>query len=200
MILKVLIPLLGILFVTPLSAKERNHKMDILLIAVGEVEPKVIETLKYDLSRVFKRKVLIGRGMARPEDAFNRKRNQYLSTAILKAIMERKEYSIYEKVLGIIDLDLYVPRLNFVFGEASKRVAIISLTRLRSEFYDLPQDQALFRKRVLTEAVHELGHTYELGHCGNSHCVMFFSNSLIDTDMKGPAFCPKCKSRFPVEQ
>jgi len=174
--------------------------MDILLVPIGEVEPKVIETLKYDLSRVFKRKVLIGRGMPRPEDAFNKKRNQYLSTAILKAIMERKEYSIYEKVLGIIDLDLYVPRLNFVFGEASRSVAIISLTRLRSKFYNLPEDQALFRKRILTEAVHELGHTYGLGHCGNSHCVMFFSNSLIDTDMKGPDFCPKCKGRLSTEE
>jgi archaemetzincin len=171
--------------------------MDILLVAVGEVDPKVIDTLKFDLIRAFKKRVLIGRRMPQSNDAFNQKRNQYLSTALLKTMMEKKEYMAYEKILGIIDFDLYVPKLNFVFGEARQRVAIISLTRLRHEFYNLPKDQGLFRRRVLTEAVHELGHTYGLKHCGNPHCVMFFSNSLIDTDMKGPAFCQRCKSKFP---
>ena len=171
--------------------------MDILLVAVGEVDPKVIDTLKFDLTRVFKKKVLMGKEMPRPDDAFNKKRNQCLSTAILKAMMEKKEYAIHEKILGITDDDLYVPKLTFVFGEASQRVAIISLTRLRDEFYNLPKDRSLFRKRVLTEAVHELGHTYGVRHCGNPHCAMFFSKSLIDTDMKGPAFCQICKSKLP---
>jgi archaemetzincin len=151
--------------------------------------------LKYDLNKAFGKQILVGKGMPRPDYAFNKKRNQYLSTAILKAMMEKKEYGIYEKILGIIDYDLYVPKLNFVFGEAGQRVAIISLTRLRNEFYNLPKDQTLFRKRVLTEGVHELGHTYGLVHCRNPHCVMFFSNSLIDTDVKGPDFCQKCKPR-----
>jgi len=169
--------------------------MEILLIAIGEVEIKVIEMLKYDLNKAFGKQVLVGKGMPRTDYAFNKKRNQYLSTAILKAMMEKKEYAVYEKILGIIDYDLYVPKLNFVFGEAGQRVAIISLTRLRNEFYNLPKDQTLFRKRVLTEGVHELGHTYGLVHCRNPHCVMFFSNSLIDTDVKGPDFCQKCKPR-----
>jgi archaemetzincin len=172
--------------------------MEILLAAVGEVDPKVMDTLKFDLIRVLKKRVLIGRGMPRPDYAFNRKRNQYLSSAILKAMMEKREYAIYEKILGVIDQDLYVPKLNFVFGEASQRVAIISLTRLRHEFYNLPEDKALLRKRVLTEAVHELGHTYGLGHCENPHCVMFFSNSLIDTDIKGPDFCERCKRKLSI--
>jgi archaemetzincin len=171
--------------------------MDILLVPIGEVDHKVVETLKYDLSKVLKKKVSISKEIPRPDDAFNRKRGQYLSTAILKVLMGKKAYGVYEKILGIIDHDLYVPKLNFVFGEASRRTAIISLTRLRNEFYSLPKDQGLFRRRTLTEAVHELGHTYGLKHCGNPHCVMFFSNSLIDTDAKGPDFCPRCKSKLP---
>jgi archaemetzincin len=174
--------------------------MSILLIAVGQVEIKVIETLRYDLSKVFGKQVRVGKEMHRPDDAFNKKRNQYSSTAILKAMMEKKAYAVHEKILGITDDDLYVPRLTFVFGEASRRVAIISLTRLRNEFYKLPKDQRLFRERILTEAVHELGHTYGLKHCANPHCVMFFSNSLIDTDTKGPAFCQICRTRLPDEE
>ena len=174
--------------------------MDILLVPIGEVDHKVVETLKYDLSKVLKKKVSISKGIPQPDYAFNKKRSQYLSTVVLKMMIEKKAYAVYEKMLGIIDNDLYVPQLNFVFGEASRRVAVISLTRLRDEFYNLPRDQILFRKRILTEAVHELGHTYGLKHCGNPHCVMFFSNSLIDTDRKGPAFCQRCKSKLPDER
>ncbi len=170
--------------------------MGIVLVAVGDVDPKVIQILKEELNKVFGKQVSVGKGMPEPYYAFNKKRNQYLSTMILNALMSEKEYTTFEKVLGIVDHDLYVPELNFVFGEASQKVAVISLTRLRQEFYNLPQDQSLFYKRALTEAVHELGHTYGLGHCENSKCVMFFSNSLIDTDKKGFEFCSKCKNNL----
>ena len=170
--------------------------MGIVLVAVGEIDKNVMGWLKNDLAKVFNREVQIGKRMPEPDHAFNKKRKQYLSTAILKAILKQKEYAPYEKNLGIVDHDLYVPELNFVFGEASRKVAVISLTRLRQTFYHLPEDQNLFHQRALTEAVHELGHTYELGHCKNPRCVMFFSNSLMDTDRKGSEFCQKCKSHL----
>jgi len=171
--------------------------MSILLVPVGGIDQQVIEKLRGDLSKIFNKQVGIGQGMPHPDYAYNKKRNQYLSTAILKTFMEQKEYMAYGKVLGIVDQDLYVIELNFVFGEAGQKAAVISLTRLRQEFYRLPQDWNLFYKRALTEAVHELGHTYGLGHCKNYHCVMFFSNSLMDTDRKGPEFCSECKIKLP---
>jgi archaemetzincin len=188
---------LGFFFLlsNPSSSEERIHKMSILLVPVGEIDKKVMERLQGDLGKTFNKQTEVGQGMPHPEYAYNKKRNQYLSTVILKTLMEEKEYMAYGKLLGIVDQDLYVPELNFVFGEAGQKVAVISLTRLRQEFYRLPQDQTLFYKRALTEAVHELGHTYGLGHCGNPRCVMFFSNSLIDTDRKGPEFCPECKTK-----
>ena len=188
--------LLPLLFLTEVSAEERIHKMGIVLVPVGEVDGKVLEGLTDDLHRTFGRKISIGKGMPQPDDAYNKKRNQYLSTAILKTLMAEKDYRAYEKVLGVVDQDLYVPDLNFVFGEAGRKVAVISLTRLRQEFYHLPQDQNLFYQRVLTEAVHELSHTYGLGHCPNPRCVMFFSNSLTDTDRKGSTFCQECKRKL----
>jgi len=172
--------------------------MSILLVPVGEIDKKVIERLQVDLVKIFNKQVEAGQGMPHPDYAYNKKRNQYLSTAILKTLKEQKKYMAYGKVLGIVDQDLYVPELNFVFGEASQKAAVISITRLRQEFYHLPQDQSLFHKRGLTEAVHELGHTHGLGHCRNPRCVMFFSNTLMDTDRKGSEFCPECKSKLPT--
>jgi len=184
----------SIFSVTELLAME--GRKDIILVPVGQVNEEVFEKLRDHLGRVFDRKVFVGRGMPEPQYAFNKKRNQYFSSPILHALQEQKGYMASERVLGVVDHDLYVPELNFVFGEASRRVAVISITRLRQEFYGLPQDSSLFYKRVLTEAVHELGHTYGLGHCRNPRCVMFFSNSLTDTDRKGWEFCTRCKNRL----
>jgi archaemetzincin len=179
-------------------AKERREGMGIVLVAVGKINQEVMEWLKKELNKVFNKRVSIGDGMNEPDYAFNKERKQYLSTAILTAILEHKGYTLYEKILGIVDHDLYVPQLNFVFGEASGRAAVISFTRLRQSFYKLSEDQELFHRRILTEAVHELGHTFGLGHCGNPRCVMFFSNSLMDTDRKGSEFCQKCRSHLPL--
>jgi archaemetzincin len=194
--LAVFILALSLLFNAEAFAKERNKEMGILLVAVGEIDSRVMDWLKNDLTKVFNKQVFIGKGMPEPDYAYHKKRNQYFSTVILNAIIEQKEYASYEKILGIVDHDLFVPELNFVFGQASPKAAVISLTRLRQTFYHLPEDQNLFRQRVLTEAMHELGHTFGLEHCGNPHCVMFFSNSLSDTDRKGSEFCPSCKNRL----
>ena len=103
-----------------------------------------------------------------------------------------------ERVVGITDVDLYVPRLNFVFGEADivSGTAIVSLCRLRQEYYGLAPDEALFLERATKEIVHEMGHTFGLGHCPNNKCVMHFSNSLADTDLKEAHFCNKCRPKI----
>ena len=170
--------------------------MSIAFVAIGDVDRKVIAVLRNDLGKVFNRQTLIGKPMPNPDYAFNKKRSQYLSTAILNAITGQPDAAAYEKILGIVDHDLYVPRLNFVFGEAGSKAAVISLTRLRQEFYHLPENRPLFRQRVFTEAVHELGHTFGLRHCENPRCAMFFSKSLSDTDRKGPVICISCKSKL----
>ena len=72
-------------------------------------------------------------------------------------------------------------------------LAVISLARLYPEFYGQPRDPGLFKARAVKEAVHELGHLLGLGHCPDPACVMAFSNSLADTDRKGPGFCAPCR-------
>ena len=169
--------------------------MGIVLITVGRIDRQVMERLRDDLSTALNREVSLGKEMPEPDYALNAKRNQYLSTTIVRRMLKETTYAEYEKILGVVDHDLYVPELNFVFGEAGRKAAVISLTRLRQEFYGMPEDKHLFYRRALTEAVHELGHTYGLSHCSNPGCVMFFSNSLPDTDRKGFDFCQSCRGR-----
>jgi archaemetzincin len=169
----------------------------IVLVPVGKVDGRILEGLQESIGNIFEKEVYMGQPLHSPDYAYNGRRKQYFSSAILLKLGE-VERGVGDRVLGVADLDLYVPSLNFVFGEADleKRVAIVSLCRLSQEFYGLSEDIDRFKERVLKEAVHELGHTYGLGHCSNPLCVMHFSNSLLDTDIKKASLCPQCEKRL----
>lgn len=173
--------------------------MDLIsIVTIGDVEGKVLDYLCTALEGVFGEGCRIGPSLPVPKSAFNRKRAQYSAEAILGQIHAEEG----ERILGVVDLDLYVPSLNFVFGLADpyRKRALIALPRLRQSFYGMPEDYTLFLERALKEAVHELGHTYGLGHCPNRRCVMAFSNSISDTDHKGWNFCPSCLSILKVRK
>jgi archaemetzincin len=126
-----------------------------------------------------------------PPDAYDPARNQYLARVIVDALARHRRPG-WARLLGVVDEDLYAPGLNFVFGEADSRrgVAVFSLARLRdSAPHGADETADRFRQRAATEAVHELGHTYGLSHCRDPHCVMWFSNTLAETDRKGTRFC-----------
>ncbi|SNQ60426.1 hypothetical protein [Candidatus Methanoperedens nitratireducens] len=103
---------------------------------------------------------------------------------------------IYIQPVDEVDVDLFVPGLNFVFGLASGNNAVISLVRLRPEYYRERKNEYLFRERSLKEAIHEPGHTFGLHHCPDIRCIMHFSNRLEDTDIKGPGFCKACSNKI----
>ena len=169
----------------------------IILRPLTMIDNHILEILKQSLGQSFSRPVEIKTQISNLDFAYDPSRKQYLSPRLLSAL---RSFSMEpgNRCLGIVDLDLYSPGLNFVFGEAdiSAEVAVISVYRLRQERYGLPQDEGLFQDRVIKEAVHELGHTYHLGHCDDIRCVMHFSNSLADTDIKGAGFCQKCQQRL----
>jgi len=169
----------------------------IILRPLAQIDSHILEILKQSLTQTFNCPVEIQALTLSLEYAYEPKRRQYLAPQLLATL---RSFSMEpgDRCLGIVDVDLYSPGLNFIFGEAdiSSGVAIISLYRLRQECYGLPQDQGLFQDRAIKEAVHELGHTYHLGHCRDVKCVMHFSNSLADTDIKGASFCSKCQQKL----
>lgn len=128
-----------------------------------------------------------------PEGSYEPGRNQHVSTRILRAILEEVPGDA-AKVLGIIDRDLCILILTFVFGEAQLGGvgAVVSLARLRQEFYGLDPDEPLFLERLHKECLHELGHAYGLIHCQHPECVMRLSNTVHDVDMKGRTMCKAC--------
>jgi archaemetzincin len=167
----------------------------ITLKPLGKIADEIMDELKGRVGGIFHCPVKIEAGLSDLAQAYNPQRKQYFSSKLLASL---KKAEREERVVGIADVDLYVPRLNFVFGEADilSGTAIVSLYRLRQEYYGLAPDEALFMERATKEIVHELGHTFGLGHCPNNKCVMHFSNSLADTDFKEANFCSSCRPKI----
>lgn len=170
--------------------------MKVRVLSIGQVDPDCMGFIEDGLREVIPEAEVeaLDLVMPVPQETYNPSRRQYYSTQILTKMKGFADIGESQHALGVTEVDLYVPQLNFVFGEAelAGRVAIISLFRLRSEFYGDKSNSQLFHERALKEAVHELGHTLGLGHCENPLCVMFFSNSIVDTDRKMARFCDDC--------
>jgi archaemetzincin len=167
--------------------------LTIRLISVGSLPPAMLGFLQEGLRRELGADVRMGENLPLPESCPEGLR-QYRGEPFLAALAAARRPGD-ELILGVTNVDLRVPGLNFVFGLADpgSRSAIISLARLYPEYYGQPRDPGLFKARALKEAVHELGHLLGLGHCPDPACVMFFSNTLADTDRKGPGFCRRCR-------
>jgi archaemetzincin len=120
-------------------------------------------------------------------------RMQYHSSQLLLGL-KRFMKSQNGKILGITSLDLFIPILTYVFGEAELNgtAAIVSDHRLDPQFYGLPQDTDLLRKRLVKESIHELGHTLGLQHCTNYECALNVSTYVEEIDLKCDCFCSEC--------
>ena len=163
--------------------------MKIIVQPIGHIDKGIIEFLVQQLSSIWDAGQ--SSSMEIPKNAYDSDRRQFDGNVLLQELPE-----IGDITLGVIDEDTYVNGLNFIFGLAGANKAIISLYRLRPEFYRSPEDEDLFKLRALKESIHELGHVFGLKHCQNRRCIMHFSNSISDTDYKDWRYCGSCASSF----
>lgn len=163
------------------------------LIAVGDgVRLALLDRLSAELARIFGVSCHVRRDVVDPALAFDPSRRQYHSTAILQMLTSRVDGG---RLLGVTASDLFVPILTYVFGEAQLEgdCALVSLHRLREEFYGLAPDESRLAQRLVKEAVHELGHTFGLRHCADWRCAMASTHSVERLDLKEAALCPACR-------
>jgi len=164
------------------------------VVALG-VEPpdfRLLEPLAASLARTFRVPGEVGREWIDVGFSYNAQRGQYWSTAILERLASMTDGTF--RLLGVTPVDLFVPVLTFVFGEAQLTgvCAVVSYARLNEEVYGLPAHPELVAERLLKEAVHELGHTFGLRHCDDWRCVMASSHSVERLDTKTAEFCTRC--------
>jgi archaemetzincin len=165
----------------------------IYLLPIGSLEDEVLILLEQRLRQVLEWDIRRAAPLPMPMTAFNAARKQYEALHVMRAVAEVIPADA-TRVLGIMEEDLSIPMLTFVFGQAqlNGRVALMSLARLRQEFYRLPANKELMFTRVIKEALHELGHTFGLVHCPALTCVMTLANDIMHVDGKKSEFCGGC--------
>ncbi len=165
----------------------------IRLVAAGTAPLHLMDRLAAFLARTFRVSCRVSETVLDVSFAYHQERKQYYSTAILErlALQAGEPEAV---VLGLTDLDLYVPVLTFVYGEAQLGgpAALVSLHRLHERYYGLPANQELLFERLKKEALHELGHTRWLRHCEDWQCAMASSYSVEMLDLKRASYCIEC--------
>jgi archaemetzincin len=130
--------------------------------------------------------------------AYEPERGQYGSVPML-GMLARNAPPDARKLLAVTERDLFIPVLTFVFGHAllAGRVGVVSLARLRQEFYGLAPDREVLAVRAVKEALHETGHMFGLVHCTDRNCAMSLATNVRQIDGKQADFCVKCAARLP---
>ena len=158
----------------------------------GGVPLSMLDDLSSNLAALLRVTCRVESPRLETDYAFDLARGQYHSTAILQRLV--RQPSRGESLLAVTSGDLFVPVLTYVFGESQVggAAAVVSIHRLREEFYGLPSNAGLLRQRLLKEAMHELGHVWGLRHCDDWRCVMATTHSAELIDVKEAGFCREC--------
>ena len=173
------------------NSGSRSVDASIRIVGIGTEPPDydLLDGLAADLARTFKVACHVEDEWLNAQFTFDTQRDQYYATALLQRLSELGRWP-GSRILGVCSVDLFVPVLTFVFGEAQieGHCAVVSYYRLPE-----PDRPELLRVRLVKEAIHELGHTFGLRHCHDWNCVMSSSHAVERLDIKSAAFCPGCK-------
>jgi archaemetzincin len=168
------------------------HKL-LLLVSVGSPPPVLLRELEEPLATQLGLASVVSRTvMSQPTYAFNKDRGQYHCNAIMRRLAPLMEAG-QTMVLGVTDVDLFVPDSPYVLGEADREshTAVLSLARLRPG-----GEGEVLRRRLQVEAVHQAGHLLGLSYCEDPRCVMFFAQSPQDCDRKQLTLCNNCRNEL----
>jgi len=164
------------------------------LLPVGNVERATLLELCAAIPRCLPIECQVLPTQLDPEPSYHAERQQYHSSEILQRMQSLKRPTDW-RLLGVAAVDLYIPILQYVFGEAQigGPCALVSLHRLRQEFYGLEPDSGLLSERLLKESIHEIGHTLDLRHCQDYRCVMASAHAVEWIDLRERNLCPRCR-------
>lgn len=172
-----------------------SQKKPVGVVPLGEVPEIALKVIAAHISGYFNLSVQILPPLEYPEYALDERRFQYNAGIILKAF-ESMSFKDYDKVIGVLNQDLFVPIFTHVFGEAIQggKFALVSLFRLGNNPDGSPAPSSLIFERAAKVALHELGHLFNLLHCQEKRCLMNFSGGTQDLDEAPIYLCRYCST------
>ncbi|MFP3869502.1 MAG: archaemetzincin family Zn-dependent metalloprotease [Syntrophobacteria bacterium] len=176
---------------------DTDPRPGVIICPLGLVDGSILLHLGSRIQQCCQVRCSVGESLENPAYAFDREREQHCCKRILRRL-DHYDSPQFRRVLAVTEADLFIPILRYVFGAAQMggRCAVVSMHRLRPQYYGDKDDQRLFLDRLVKTALHELGHSLGLTHCQRRTCVMYSSSRIQDTDAKMADFCPTCRELF----
>ena len=170
-----------------------HDQHSILISPVGELSTELMEALAAEIERVFGCATETGTVLEDLSFALDQNRQQYHSTLILDQLAANTPHHCL-KTIAIAQVDLFIPILTHVYGEAQLggTASIVSTFRLNESRAGL-NIAPRYIERIVKEAIHELGHTFNLRHCPEHTCIMHYCRNEEDVDRKSDELCRYCK-------
>lgn len=173
------------------------EKDKIILITYGHFDANFLREIAEEVTKEFHYPVSIFNNHLDLAPFYDESRRQYDGNRLLKEV-DAAEFPDSIKKIGLFRVDLFIPILTYIFGQALYRgnSGIVSLYRLRNEQYGMKPDQKLLSSRFKKVIIHELGHAFGLIHCHVPNCVMRSSTYVEDIDQKQQHVCIKCRGEL----
>ena len=164
----------------------------IAIVPIGSFDLDLIESIIGEIERIFGYPCEIAPLLNDLSFALDHNRKQYHSTPILDKLAGKLPPGVL-KILALCHVDLFIPILTYVYGEAQigGQACILSTYRLNEGNPHLNLREP-YRGRIVKEAVHELGHTFSLRHCKDPTCLMHYCRDESDVDRKTDELCRYC--------
>jgi len=173
----------------------------IILITCGHFDKSITTSIVNDIQQLFHYPVVVRECSFDLANFYDAGRRQYNANQVMKLVSERVPYYAF-KAMGVFQIDLFIPILTYIFGQAvlNGNIGIASLYRLRNELYGLPPNHLLMIERLRKVVIHELGHTFGLIHCQTTNCIMRSSTYVEYIDQKALRFCPSCQEKLQIKR
>ena len=169
--------------------------MHVDIVPVGDVPAPITRAASAGLRSVYDCDATLHDARALPNDAYDEGRGQYRAETFIELA---GRVGAAEKNIALTTQDLFYRRRNYVFGLAylSGNGSVVSTYRLQTPADGGRSERTeddVFNERVRKEVVHEIGHTLGLEHCDDDECVMNFSPTVREVDVKRQHLCGECK-------
>jgi archaemetzincin len=170
---------------------------NITLISFGQFDKDILEKTCEVVRQEFYFSAMLKEGHLDLDEFYDSVRRQYNGNMLLKHL-DTMSFPDSLKILGLFNIDLFIPILTFIFGQAflGGRSGIASIYRLSNERYGISANKVTLLERFKKEVIHELGHTFGLIHCHNPSCVMRSSTYVEDIDQKKQFLCNSCRNKL----
>ena len=193
-------------------------ELRVSVVPVGRIDVPELEAAVTRVSKVLHRPIELREPAPLPRSTEDVGRGQHQALALLAALRAALPTIKAAKLVGVApqaagapaamtapdatvfvtDVDLFTPSTEGVLGEtdAPRRVALVSVRRLREAFYRRKADPARQRARLAKEILRAIARIRGVADCGDPTCAASPSPVLADIDRKAERFCGACTRRL----